>query len=252
MKTLLPSLILGLFVLIPPSPAADAAAGAAETAAIAGYVPAKIHQKTRPVYPMRLISEGIVRGEATVLLEISAEGKLADRLLISCTHAGFGDEALRTVSEWTFEAGRQDGRPVSSVVAITFQFGIEGTIAYDKQFEGLRDEAFYRGRFSYFPRGAASLDRKPLALNVPQPIYPKEWIEQGRSGTVRIQFYIDETGRARLPVIVSEGDSLLAAAAVAAVKDWRFEVPTFRGKPVLAQAEQEFVFQPPAVAKPKS
>jgi TonB family protein len=244
MKTTSIVLFLAISVLVPMSVATESASNAATTPA-AGYVAPKIHQKVRPVYPMRVIYDGIVHGEANVLLEIDSRGQLTDHLLVSCTQRDFGDEAMRTVREWAFEPGTQDGRPVSSVVSVAFDFSVNGTIAYDKHFGGPRDEAFSGDRFSYFPRGASSLDRMPAPINTPQPAYAKAWIDEGREGSVTIQFYIDETGRARIPVIVSDSDRFLAAAAVAAVKEWRFEVPTFRGKPVLAQAEQVFVFQRP-------
>ena len=64
-----------------------------------------------------------------------------------------------------------------------------------------------------------------------------------------MDFLIDEEGRVRLPAVsraTNEANEELAAAAVTAVTQWRFEPPTAKGKPVLVRAQQDFAFQPVA------
>ena len=71
-------------------------------------------------------------------------------------------------------------------------------------------------------------------------------------GAIVVEFYIDETGRPRMPVAVAPSDSFLAAAAVFAIKQWRFAPPKHRGQPVLAHAMQTFVFKAPLAPSPSS
>ena len=63
--------------------------------------------------------------------------------------------------------------------------------------------------------------------------------------TVTVEFYIDEQGTVRMAAVPREsaGD-VYAAAAVAAVEQWRFEPPLRKGEPVLVLAQQEFKFRP--------
>jgi TonB family protein len=63
--------------------------------------------------------------------------------------------------------------------------------------------------------------------------------------SVTVEFYIDEQGNVRMAAVprTSAGDAY-AAAAVAAVEQWRFEPPLRRGQPVLVLAQQEFNFRP--------
>lgn len=217
----------------------------------ADYVPVRIRQKTNAVYPLRLLYEGVVRGEATAVLEIDSTGRVVDQLITAYTHREFAEEMKRAISRWTFEPGTVNGEPVVSILTLTFDFSVDGVVTYEKRFPSLRDETF-GDRFAYFPRGSESLDSKPVGVSMEPPVYPKAWIDEGRSGSVTIRFFIDETGAARLPVIIAHSDTALANAAVAAVKQWKFEPPRVHGKPVLALAEQTFVFEPPATAGNKS
>ncbi len=47
-----------------------------------------------------------------------------------------------------------------------------------------------------------------------------------------------------MPVVATTDDERLGWAALAAIAQWQFEVPTRGGYPVLARAIQEFVFDP--------
>jgi TonB family protein len=80
-------------------------------------------------------------------------------------------------------------------------------------------------------------------LNVVEPVYPQELMKQGISGNIIVDFYIDETGKARFPTAMAGTNETLAGIAVAAVQQWRFIPPTAKGKPVLVQARQVFTFE---------
>jgi TonB family protein len=92
------------------------------------------------------------------------------------------------------------------------------------------------------------IDQIPTPVSIVNPTYPKEWAEQGITGKVVIDFYIDETGKVRLPATVSNSNPMLAGIAVAAVSKWQFTPPTRKGNPVLVHAQQAFDFQKETVA----
>jgi TonB family protein len=242
MKTL--SRTLALAALAGAAVAVAAAADSPAPPAASGYIPCKAHQKVPAVFPFRLLSEGIVFGEVHLLLEIDPQGQLSDVLLTAYTHREFGEEALRAVKQWRFEPGLFDGQPVISIINLTFNFEVTGVIVRERRDPPSRDVRRFGDEFEYQAHGLATLDRQPAARQLPRPVYPHAWVEQGKTGKVIIEFFIDETGRARIPVVVSPGDGLLGAAAAAAVKQWRFDPPTYHGQSVLARAQQVFVFQP--------
>lgn len=209
-----------------------------------GDTPCKIHQPVSPVFPVRLLHDGVIRGQVQLMLEVDTLGQVADSLVTAYTHREFAEETLRAVRQWRFEPGRSEGRPVVSILSLTFNFETAGVVVLERYGTSSRLAPPSDDEYEYHAHGLPMLDREPAPVHRPGPVYPKAWIEAGRTGTVTIDFFIDETGRARLPVIESPADVFLASAAVAIVKEWRFEPPTCQGRPVLARAQQTFVFQP--------
>jgi TonB family protein len=208
-----------------------------------GYIPCRILQKAPATYPFRMLNEAVLHGEAHVIVEIGTDGKISDALLAACTRREFGDEALQSAKRWRFAPGFLDGQPVVSIITINFNFRVDGTVVYETRNLLPRAEESLSDTFEYYPHGSQALDVSPVPLEQPGPAYLREWIAEGRQGTIAVEFYIDEQGRPRMPVAVEPADALLAAAAVFAVKQWRFEPPKYRGQPVLAHAMQTFIFR---------
>lgn len=236
------------FALVLVASALVSVGAAGEPVPAPDNVPCRVVRKGNALFPMRLLQQGVTHGEAKIVLEVDAQGKVADHLVAGYTHPEFAKEALRAIEDWQFLPGRTRGEPAICIFTVDFEFTVNGVAVYEKFLNNVRLDEYAANQYAYFAHGPATLDRMPKALKNSGPIYPKEWIEQGRRGSVTIRFFIDETGQTRLPVIISGADDYLAAAAIAAVKDWRFEPPLAQGKPVLACAEQVFVFDPKAVA----
>ena len=58
-------------------------------------------------------------------------------------------------------------------------------------------------------------------------------------------FYIDETGKVRIPVVEEyDGHRGIVDAAYNAIRQWEFKPPTVKGKPVTVRVEQPFEFKP--------
>lgn len=241
MRTPLCSLAVLAFVAAITSPVQ--AAEETTTTAAPGYVPCKISSKTRAVFPARMISNGITRGEAHLVLEIGTDGQLTDALVAAYTHREFADEVLRVLKQSRFAPGSVDGQPVISIVNLIYKFESTGIVAYQRIGLPARENDKLGTEFEYRPHGIATIDQPPSGRDQSGPIYPKKWSDEGREGKVTVNFYIDEDGRTRMPVAVGSPDEYLAAAAIAAVKEWRFETPRHRGHPVLAHAQQDFVFK---------
>jgi TonB family protein len=207
-------------------------------------VPCKVYQTTDAVYPVRLHHLGVMSGSARIVAEINPEGKLGDILVAAYTHPEFARAALDALRAWRFEPGYLQGRPITSILTVDFEFETTGVLVREVTFDRKAPDPFDE-TYAYRPHGIASLDRRPVRAQGEEPVYPKAWIEAGRTGSVLVEFFIDESGRTRLPVLAEHNDHFLASSALTAIKTWRFEPPTHRGKPVLVQAAQLFVFEPP-------
>src|SRR4051812_35899228 len=91
-----PSLLISFVLLAADARATDQPRGA-------GDVPLKVHRTTPIQFPPELAHSGITRGEAQILLAISAEGKVVDTVVAAYTHERFAHAALEAIQTWRFE-----------------------------------------------------------------------------------------------------------------------------------------------------
>lgn len=206
--------------------------------------PCKVYQTTDALYPVRLHRQGVMRGSTRIVAEINPAGKLGDALVTAYTHPEFARAALAALRAWRFKPGYLQGRPITSILTVDFEFETTGVLVREVTFDRKAPDPFDETH-AYRPHGIGSLDRRPVRAQGEEPVYPKAWIEAGRAGSVLVEFFIDESGRTRLPVLAGHNDHFLASSALTAIKTWRFEPPTHGGKPVLVRAAQLFVFEPP-------
>jgi TonB family protein len=207
-------------------------------------VPCAVHQRVSVKFPIRPFNEGIKWGKVSLMLEVHPDGQLGDVLVFEHTGADFAEAAVFAVKKWEFTPALLAGEPVGSIVTINVQFEVNGVTAHTKLIGQAAEQAAPGGRFTYRPFTLTELDGVPRALFRAAPVYPREWILEGRTGAVTIDFFIDEDGRTRFPRVVWEADELLGAVTVDAVKGWQFEPPLRRGQAVLAQVRQMFHFRP--------
>lgn len=227
-------------------------ASAESTASAQDSVPCRVHQRVPITFPARALSAGIVHGQVRLLLDVNRAGELVDLLVIGYTRRDFADAALEAVSQWRFSPARIAGEPVASTLTLNVEFNVGGVLAYVKPPIGSEEPNGTGEQVVYGPASGRTLDEPPSAIQRPRPMYLREWIEAGRTGTVTVEFYIDEKGRVRFPSIVGEADEYLAAAALDAVKRWQFRPATQQGRPVLTRVRQDFQFYPKDRAEPDS
>jgi TonB family protein len=194
-----------------------------------------------PPYPAREFHNGIVAGRARLLLRVDPQGQLVDALVTGYTLPGFAESAMNAVKRWKFAAARVDGRPAFANVDVTFVFDVNKPLA--NAVYGPRDESpVALVNYQYGAVPASQLDHPLGPLNTVAPVYPADWAQRGIKGSVVVEFYVDETGRVRMPAIVSADRPELAWIAIPAVEQWRFPPPTRQGQPVLVKAQQAFQF----------
>jgi TonB family protein len=74
-----------------------------------------------------------------------------------------------------------------------------------------------------------------------KPLYPEQAVRAGIKGDVILQVEVDETGRVVRSLAI-EGDPLLVAASVEALKDFRFRPYLLNGEPVSVEGQMGFRF----------
>lgn len=236
------SAVLLSLVCIGSLPAADSAAPSGS----ADEVYLRVTKKIDPVYPSRMIQEGVKHGEVRVVICIDREGQLSDALTTAYTHKAFADAAMEALKGWRFAPPQLQGRPTGAITEITFTYELNGVLSREVLGEPSETALrLYQGKYVYQPCPPNALDAALKPVQVVQPVYPKSLVDQKISDRVLVDFYIDESGKPRLPAASAGTNDVLAGAAVAAIEQWRFNPPTSKGQPVLVRATQAFVFSPP-------
>jgi TonB family protein len=199
-----------------------------------------------PIFPRGLLELGVVEGECRVVISIDETGKVVDHLVIAATHPMLAEATENVLKYWEFEPPTLRGQPVSVQRELQFIFDNRGTVvsidvnSYVMSIP-LRQ---FPDKYAFKPATMQELDRIPTPLEAAAPFYSKELAAQGHKGAVVVEFYIDPTGTVKMPSIVEAATPELGALSVEAVRGWKFEPPTCRGKPVLLRVQQTFRFNP--------
>lgn len=203
-----------------------------------------------PVFPRTLLQEGVRDGNVRLAISVDESGKIEDALAIAYTDVEFARVTLASLKNWVFEPARVDGRPTASATEIEVNFEVEGTVVVSMTTMdsiALRFASLYRNNpEAYRPRALSELDRIPTPISTPSPVVPESLRSSASSSEVTVSFYIDEQGAVRLPSVDVSQDTELAASAISALRNWKFEPPTRHNRPVLVRALQQFKFRPAA------
>jgi TonB family protein len=203
--------------------------------------PCKVVVEVAPTYPVQAAKNGITAGKARLALRIDPVGRLDDALVTAYSQQEFADAAMLAVSQWKFAPGRVNGEPAFGIMEVTFEFDVNKPLANARV--GPQDETYFGAdKYQFEAVGLGQLDRAPTPTHAVNPTYPQDWARRGLTGSVVVQFYIDEKGRVRMPEIISADQPELGWIVLPAIVKWRFEPPTRKGQPVLVKAEQTFAF----------
>jgi TonB family protein len=197
----------------------------------------RIVQTTDPVFPAGPEASGFSYGEARILINVNARGKLIDYLVTAYTRKPFADAALAALRTWSFEPADENGQTVGWMREIEVVFRSSGgSIVIDNIEHPAGKLSLLNDRdevLTYHAYALGDLDHVPVPRSAARPA--------GHSRIrVVIAFYIDEQGRVRLPTIQEGADDPFAQAASVAVAGWRFAPPMRKGRPVLVRATQAF------------
>ncbi len=195
--------------------------------------------------PERMVSRGILEGVVKVQVEINEKGAVNDWLVLAVTDDAFVEPLSRTIMGWRFRPATRDGVAVPSglLCELRFSKGDVVSLTIGEMVGAYMNQIGSRGtllqsRVAQF----SDLDAIPRPINIAQPPLP-DLPPERQGGDMVVQFYIDQEGKVRMPVLADvDCDLELAAAAYDAVRTWSFEPPTVKGRPVIVTARQKFVF----------
>jgi len=204
----------------------------------------KIVQTEEVMFPLVLQNSAVMNGNASVAIDVDEHGRLTDVLMTGCSRKEFADAAIKALRQWEFSPPRLNGQAWASVQELRFDFSRTGVVVSMTGMDLITSQMdeLLKGRLVYRTWSLRELDRIPTPVKVVTPLAPALAANQARHSLV-VEFYIDEEGRVRMPSVSrDDAGTAFAASALDAVKQWRFEPPLVRGRPVLVLARQEFNF----------
>ena len=204
----------------------------------------KIEANFIPALNPALLNRGITEGRVNLVIDVSEEGKMTDWLVLGYTDPEIATYFIQALKDWDIKPARVDGKPVAAQIELVATVSAEGVVLsrtatemFEDYFRRIRGNPIKHQRSSVH-----ELDRLPVALNTVSPKYAQDAVKQGVRGKVLVHFYIDERGAVRMPSVLPGAHPYLADEAVTALREWKFEPPTRKGRPVLVAASQEFDF----------
>lgn len=213
-----------------------------------GLVKPKLLKQVSPNYPT-VARNASVAGDVVLEAVVQPDGTVGDIRVVRPLDTRFGldQEALRVAKLWLFEPARKDGFPVSVIVEIVVQFRLRAdagrgtpsrlgvpagtfTASASQQVQSVPvlsdepDEEFLKGAHRLNDPGVEA----PKVKTSVQPAYPPSAGSARPTGIVEIDAIVmpDGTiGKTRVAKSMDKpvGIAGFDAAALASVKQWRYE-----------------------------
>ncbi len=212
-------------------------------------MPPKLVREVQPVYPEEARKAGL---EGVVIIEATTDtyGRVADAKVLRGI-PGLDQAAVDAVKQWVYEPMVIDGVPKPVVFTVTMQFklddrkepktggvvggvagGVEGGVAKGVSGVVVGGEKGTQD-LKEFEAGAVRVTgdvQPPKIVKMVKPVYPETARQAGVEGVVILEAKTDEQGNV-VDARVLRSIPLLDAAAIDAVKQWKYEPMTIDGKP---------------------
>lgn len=198
-----------------------------------------------PDFPPVSRVDGLTEGLVTIAYRRTPEGEPRDVLVVEATHPRLGRAASEAVQAWRFQPTSEpaDLEPR----AVRFMMRVEGAVVMisNKMLKDLMADADRMTELAKpvnVPR-VQELARAPKVIKQEMPGYPSALAGQKVQGTASVRFFVDQSGRVRLPQVVDATVPEFGAAALAAVSQWRYESPKIGARQVVASDAWQFEFK---------
>jgi TonB family protein len=200
-----------------------------------------------PEFPPFLRQAGVMQGTVVVAIGRGERDRPGDILVLESSDARFADAALEAIREWRFQkAAESPAAPDNAVSVVRFLFTTGSVAVVPLSASGRpgtrrsirADSPIELPNFSH-------CDTSPALVEHPAPEFPPTLRDRVTQGTAVIKYFVDTSGRVRLPAVVSASAPEFGLAAVAAMRRWRYEAPRIDGKPVIVLERHSFQFGAP-------
>jgi TonB family protein len=207
----------------------------------------RVEKFVMPEFPDYVRLSGNTKGVVTVAIGRDGEGRVTDVLVLDSTHAKLTQSTVAAVQQWKFLLPANPAPVGHEVVPIVrFIFTSKGVSMVSALTGSLasKDREVHENAPVVLP-SFADLDSPPKPIIHPMPRFTGALADRVAGGTVTVKFFVDETGRVRVPIVLECSVPELGRAALAAVEQWRFEPPRAAGRETIVLETETFSFGPP-------
>lgn len=204
-----------------------------------------------PEFPEFLRMTGTSRGIVTAAIGRDAEGYVTDVFVLSSDNPRLTESVTAAVKQWRFAFPAQRPPPGQEIVPVVrFLFTVKGVSIMSGTAGTMTGEpGGMRLDAPLVMPGFADLDEKPKPLEQVMPRLAGSSVERLKAGSATVKFFVDETGKVRVPVILECTAPDLGQAAITAVEQWRFEPPHIGGRSTIVRETLKLDFAPVADAR---
>ena len=209
----------------------------------------RLEKFVMPEFPSYVQLTGNNRGVVTVAIGRNTEGHVTDVLVLDSTHPRLTQSVIEAVSQWKF-VFPANPPPVGHEIVpiIRFLFTAKGISIVSALTGSLasKDRDVNENAPVILP-SFAELDSVPKPITHPMPRFTGSLADRAAGTTVSVKFFVDQTGKVRVPIIVDCDVPELGRAALAAVEQWTFDPPRTGGHETIALEIETFSFGPPKI-----
>lgn len=192
--------------------------------------------------PYPYIARNEVYGYAEVLFVVDEQGVPRDFVVLRDTNPAFSRAIIWAIEDVRYEPAKINGVAVPARMIFKNHFHYRGQAALLGPEETLPDRKEIVAQAVDRVRSLDELDAPLTAVEKVAPSYPESLQDEALAGGVMVEFYVSPEGTVKAPMEVTTSHPAFSAAALEAIRAWRFEPPRVNGKPVTTVARQPFSF----------
>ncbi len=197
--------------------------------------PPQLSVSPDPGYPAEL-EERRLPGEVVLEFTVEPDGTASQPKVLWTPHAAFVDEALRTLEKYRFEPAHQGplrlkSKPTQGAMEFKWLGANRGELLAGDHISVLEPEKFRQ---------------PPRPVVLPEPVYPRERLLAGESGSATVEFTVTDRGATTEVLLREASRPEFGAALVAAVEAWGFDAALITDQPAPAKLVATQDFSPPA------
>ena len=204
-----------------------------------------------PEFPPFLRQAGVLQGTVVVAIGRRPGAAPDDILILESTDPRLSDAALDAIRDWKFKPHdlRSANDEAAPIVRFLFTTGSVSVVPLTTSQRSSARRPIRADTPVELPN-FSHLDHTPALVHQVPPEFPPSLRHRVAHGTVVVKYFVDATGRVRLPTVISASEPAFGEAALTAMRQWRYDPPRIDGRPVIVLERHAFEFNAGATIAP--